>query len=61
MGAISERTLVVTSVHDYQIVEDIPSAELMKHVVSVDVMCTPTRIIRVLAQQNPIADCSSMI
>ena len=61
MGAISERTLVVTSVHDCQIVEDIPSAELMKHVVSVDVMCTPTRIIRVLAQQNPIADCSSMI
>jgi 5-formyltetrahydrofolate cyclo-ligase len=47
MGAISERTLVVTSVHDCQIVEDIPSAELMKHDVSVDVICTPTRVIRV--------------
>ena len=47
MGAISEETLVVTSVNDCQIVDDIPSGELMKHDVSVDVICTPTRVIRV--------------
>jgi hypothetical protein len=50
MGAISEGTLVVTSVHNCPIVEDIPSAELMKNVVSVNVMGIPTRVIRVLAQ-----------
>ena len=47
MGAISEKTLVVTSVNDCQIVDDIPSGELMKHDVSVDIICTPTRVIRV--------------
>ena len=47
MGAVSEKTLVVTTVEDCQVVADIPCGELMKHDVSVDVICTPTRVIRV--------------
>jgi 5-formyltetrahydrofolate cyclo-ligase len=40
-------TVVVTTVHDEQVVDDIPSGELTKHDVPVDIICTPTRIIRV--------------
>jgi len=47
MGAIDDNTLVVTSVHDAQVVDDIPSEELLKHDVPVDIICTPTRIIRI--------------
>ena len=35
-GAIDDNTLVVTSVHDAQVVDDIPSEELLKHDVPVD-------------------------
>ncbi|GBG91790.1 hypothetical protein CBR_g53679 [Chara braunii] len=45
MGAIDENTLVVTSVHDKQLVDDIPTEKLLVHDVPVDVICTPTRII----------------
>ena len=40
-------TLVVTTVHDEQIVNDIPEGALTKHDVPVDIIVTPTRIIRV--------------
>jgi 5-formyltetrahydrofolate cyclo-ligase len=40
-------TLVVTTVHDEQIVDDIPEGALTKHDVPVDIIVTPTRIIRV--------------
>lgn len=40
-------TLVVTTVHDEQIVNDIPAGSLTKHDVPVDVIVTPTKIIRV--------------
>eukprot|EP01062_Namystynia_karyoxenos_P056511 TRINITY_DN47483_c0_g1_i1.p1 TRINITY_DN47483_c0_g1~~TRINITY_DN47483_c0_g1_i1.p1 ORF type:complete len:376 (+),score=127.58 TRINITY_DN47483_c0_g1_i1:64-1128(+) len=51
MEAVSERTLVATTVHDEQLVSDIPSDELLEHDVRVDVICTPTRVIRVPRQR----------
>ncbi|KAL2636397.1 hypothetical protein R1flu_007876 [Riccia fluitans] len=47
MGAIDESTLVVTSVHDVQVLEEgsIPTEKLLIHDVPVDVICTPTRTI----------------
>lgn len=41
------KTLVVTTVHDEQVVDDIPSGQLTKHDVPVDIIVTPTRTIRV--------------
>ncbi|KAI5077633.1 hypothetical protein GOP47_0007457 [Adiantum capillus-veneris] len=46
MGAIDDSTLVVTSVHDKQLVDDIPTDKLKVHDVPVDVICTPTHIIQ---------------
>jgi len=43
-GALSSKTLVVTTVHDVQVVEDIPS---QKWDAQVDVIVTPTRIVRI--------------
>ena len=40
-------TLVVTTVHDEQVVNDIPAGSLTKHDVPVDIIVTPTKIIRV--------------
>lgn len=40
-------TLVVTTVHDEQVVDDIPPGQLTKHDVPVDIIVTPTRTIRV--------------
>uniref|UniRef100_A0A0D6QYI5 5-formyltetrahydrofolate cyclo-ligase n=1 Tax=Araucaria cunninghamii TaxID=56994 RepID=A0A0D6QYI5_ARACU len=45
MGAIDDSTLIVTSVHDKQLVNDIPVEKLQIHDVPVDVICTPTQII----------------
>ncbi|ONK57574.1 uncharacterized protein A4U43_C09F1890 [Asparagus officinalis] len=45
MGAIDDDTLVVTSVHDKQLVDDIPVEKLLVHDVPVDIICTPTQII----------------
>ena len=42
-----ESTLVVTTVHDEQVVTDIPAGSLTKHDVPVDVIISPTRLIRV--------------
>jgi len=39
--------LVVTTVHDEQVVEDMPEGRLTKHDVPVDIIVTPTRTIRV--------------
>jgi len=47
MGAIDDDTPVVTCIHDCQIVGDIPSEKMLCHDVPVDIICTPTRIIRV--------------
>ena len=38
---------VVTSVHDCQVVDDMPEGQLTKHDVPVDIIVTPTRVIRV--------------
>mmetsp|Transcript_11343 Transcript_11343/g.16662 ORF Transcript_11343/g.16662 Transcript_11343/m.16662 type:complete len:384 (+) Transcript_11343:141-1292(+) len=43
----AETTLVVTTVHDEQVVSDIPPGKLTKHDVPVDIIVTPTRVIRV--------------
>ncbi|CAN1175776.1 5-formyltetrahydrofolate cyclo-ligase-like protein COG0212 [Linum perenne] len=45
MGAIDDSTPVVTSVHDCQLVDDIPVEKLLIHDVPVDIICTPTRVI----------------
>lgn len=52
---IDENTLIVTSVHDSQVItEGLPpeSATLMKHDVPVDIIVTPTRILRVDPQKR---------
>lgn len=45
MGAIDDSTPVVTSVHDEQLVDDIPVEKLLIHDVPVDIICTPSKII----------------
>ncbi|KAK9162700.1 hypothetical protein Syun_003602 [Stephania yunnanensis] len=45
MGAVDDTTPVVTSVHDRQLVDDIPSEKLLIHDVPVDIICTPTQVI----------------
>ncbi|KVH98608.1 5-formyltetrahydrofolate cyclo-ligase-like protein COG0212 [Cynara cardunculus var. scolymus] len=45
MGAIDDSTPIVTSVHDEQLVDDIPVEKLLIHDVPVDIICTPTRVI----------------
>ncbi|XP_011101241.1 5-formyltetrahydrofolate cyclo-ligase-like protein COG0212 [Sesamum indicum] len=45
MGAIDDSTPVVTSVHDEQLVDDIPIEKLLVHDVPVDIICTPTQVI----------------
>eukprot|EP00250_Pteridium_aquilinum_P011529 c20129_g1_i1 orf=47-1420(+) len=45
MGAIDDSTLVATTIHDKQLVEDIPKEKLRVHDVPVDIICTPTRVI----------------
>lgn len=45
MGAIDDTTPIVTSVHDEQLVDDIPVEKLLIHDVPVDIICTPTQVI----------------
>ncbi|XP_074280301.1 5-formyltetrahydrofolate cyclo-ligase-like protein COG0212 isoform X2 [Silene latifolia] len=45
MGAIDDFTPVVTTVHDEQLVDDIPVEKLLIHDVPVDIICTPTKVI----------------
>ncbi|XP_043721707.1 5-formyltetrahydrofolate cyclo-ligase-like protein COG0212 [Telopea speciosissima] len=45
MGAIDDTTPIVTSVHDRQLVDDIPVEKLLVHDVPVDIICTPTQVI----------------
>lgn len=47
MGAIDDDTPVVSCIHDCQLVDDIPSERMLCHDVPVDIICTPTRTIRV--------------
>lgn len=47
MGAVDDDTPVVTCIHDCQLVSDIPSEKMLCHDVPVDIICTPTQIIRV--------------
>ncbi|XP_021771560.1 LOW QUALITY PROTEIN: 5-formyltetrahydrofolate cyclo-ligase-like protein COG0212 [Chenopodium quinoa] len=45
MGAIDDSTPVITTVHDQQLVDDIPVEKLLIHDVPVDIICTPTQVI----------------
>ncbi|PIM97848.1 5-formyltetrahydrofolate cyclo-ligase [Handroanthus impetiginosus] len=45
MGAIDDSTPIITSVHDEQLVDDIPVEKLLVHDVPVDIICTPTQVI----------------
>ncbi|KAL5984497.1 hypothetical protein ACLOJK_018602, partial [Asimina triloba] len=45
MGAVDDTTLIVTSVHDRQLVDGIPVEKLLVHDVPVDIICTPTQVI----------------
>ncbi|EEE52828.1 hypothetical protein OsJ_35353 [Oryza sativa Japonica Group] len=45
MGSISDSTMIVTTVHDKQLVNDIPVEKLLVHDVPVDIICTPTQVI----------------
>ncbi|KAF7383389.1 hypothetical protein HZH66_012739 [Vespula vulgaris] len=45
MGAITENTKVITTVHDCQIVDDLPSQLFKEHDVPVDIIITPTQTI----------------
>ncbi|XP_010535317.1 PREDICTED: 5-formyltetrahydrofolate cyclo-ligase-like protein COG0212, partial [Tarenaya hassleriana] len=45
MGAIDDSTPVITTVHDCQLVDDIPREKLAIHDVPVDIVCTPTQVI----------------
>merc|ERR1719291_1562967 len=47
MEAIDDATPVVTCIHDCQLVDDIPAEQMLCHDVPVDIICTPTRTIRV--------------
>ncbi|XP_043462642.1 methenyltetrahydrofolate synthase domain-containing protein [Leptopilina heterotoma] len=45
MGAVSADTIVVTTVHDCQIIEDLPSHLFQSHDLPVDIIVTPTQTI----------------
>ncbi|KAM0914798.1 hypothetical protein ACQ4PT_011275 [Festuca glaucescens] len=45
MGAIDDSTMIVTTVHDKQLVDDVPVEKLLIHDVPVDIICTPTQVI----------------
>jgi len=46
MGAIDDDTLVVSTVHDLQLVDDISEDMMLEHDVPVDIIVTPTQVIR---------------
>ena len=46
MGAVTADTLVVTSVHDCQLSDALAEQPLLLHDLCVDVIVTPTRVIR---------------
>ncbi|XP_063992358.1 uncharacterized protein Lost [Diachasmimorpha longicaudata] len=47
MGAVDENTVVVTTVHDCQVVDELPVRLFEKHDVPVDIIITPTQTIYV--------------
>merc|ERR1719453_2947335 len=47
MGAVDDDAPVVSCIHDCQLVDDIPTEKMLCHDVPVDIICTPTRTIRV--------------
>lgn len=69
MGAIDDSTLVVTTVRDEQLIDDIPPERMLVHDVPVDIIVTPTQVspagIRLIllmdcAQAGPIVTCGEI-
>ena len=53
MEAVSADTMVVTTVHDCQVIDDMPDALFQPHDLTVDIIVTPTRVIQCEKQQKP--------
>ena len=51
-GAVTNETLVVTTVHDVQVFDEIPESLFEAHDLSVDIIVTPTEVFRV---EKPLA------
>ena len=47
-SAITEDTLVVTTVHDCQVFDNLPDDIFQSHDLSVDVIVTPTEVFRLV-------------
>ncbi|CAF4585874.1 unnamed protein product, partial [Rotaria magnacalcarata] len=45
LGACNDRTLVVTTVHESQLLNDLPASVMTEHDLPVNVIITPKRII----------------
>ena len=52
MGAVTQDTIVITTVHDSQIV-DIPDALVQEHDISVDYIVTPTQVLDCPKRKKP--------
>lgn len=46
MGAVNSKTIVVTTVHDCQVLDSIPEDLFGEHDLPVDIIVTPTKVIR---------------
>jgi len=59
LGVVTEKTIVMTTVHESQIVDnDVLSIDLMSdHDLPVDIIVTPKRIVNVRRRQKPKLRC----
>jgi 5-formyltetrahydrofolate cyclo-ligase len=61
MGAIDDNTPVVTTIHDCQLLEEeIDPAQMLEHDVPVDIIVTPTQVLRA-RQSSTVQDSSVKI
>ena len=52
LGVVTEKTLVITTVHESQIVDDLSLDLMTDHDLPVDVIVTPKRIVNVRRRQT---------
>ena len=55
LGVVTEKTLVITTVHESQIVDDLSLDLMTVHDLPVDVIVTPKRIVNVRRRQTSTA------
>jgi len=53
IGAVNENTIVVTTVHECQIMDDLPEELFGPHDITVDYICTPQRVIKCNPRPKP--------